>query len=332
MRPQDLKVLLEPLKKLPWLCVLGHCHAGIPIQDSFSMLWLALMPWPWQYMPPTIVPLMRCSCPVPVAEKHPQSLTFPPPCLCSSPLLSLVTSTSEISHPPVHTYATYIWQRGRQNRKTGYVRKIQHLHEEREEEKKMFTPRLCSIGTVWEQKKNTSAQKHIYHKHMTCNRGNISSSGKQPSGPVPFITAPVADLLDRWRYKAFGGSWSGRGVMSVMGEGSKSVYSASLSQGSSSSMTLAKPAGTGEPEKIRLNFVVSFGANRCVSSQLYSLCPFWSLKSSIFTYKAVSFNMTASIFRFIVSVSLLTALPTASIKTGILVRLWTAVPVFRIFR
>ncbi len=25
---------------------------------------------------------------------------------------------------------------------------------------------------------------------------NIFSSGKQPSGPVPFIVAPVADLLD----------------------------------------------------------------------------------------------------------------------------------------
>ncbi len=53
----------------------------------------------------------------------------------------------------------------------------------------MFTPRLCSIGEYsvrTERKKNTSAQKHIYHKHMTCNRGNISSSGKQPSGPVPF--------------------------------------------------------------------------------------------------------------------------------------------------
>ncbi len=67
--------------------------------------------------------------------------------------------------------------------------------------------------------------------------------------------------------------------MSVMGEGSKRVYTASLSQGSLSCMTcMAKPAGTGEPEKIRLNFVVSFGANRCVSLQLYSLCPFWSLK------------------------------------------------------
>ncbi len=61
---QDLNVLLlEPL--LPWPCVLGHCHAGIPIHDPFSM------PWPWRYMAPSIVPLMQCSCPVPLAEKHP---------------------------------------------------------------------------------------------------------------------------------------------------------------------------------------------------------------------------------------------------------------------
>ncbi len=124
----------------------------------------------------------------------------------------------------------------------------------------------------------------------------------------------------------------GRGVMSVMGEGSKRVYSASLSQGCYPAWPWPKPAGTGKPEKIRLHFVVSFGANSCIPSQLYSLCPFWSLKSSIFTCKAVSFNMMASIFRFIVSVSLLTALPTASIKTGSLVRFWTAVPVFPIFR
>ncbi len=32
-------------------------------------------------MAPFIVPLMRCSCPVPLAEKHPQSIMFPPPCL-----------------------------------------------------------------------------------------------------------------------------------------------------------------------------------------------------------------------------------------------------------
>ncbi len=31
---------------------------------------------------------------------------------CSSPLLSLVTSTSEISHQPVHTYTTCIYDKG----------------------------------------------------------------------------------------------------------------------------------------------------------------------------------------------------------------------------
>ncbi len=30
----------------------------------------------------------------------------------SSPLLSLVTSTSEISHQPAHTYTTYIYDKG----------------------------------------------------------------------------------------------------------------------------------------------------------------------------------------------------------------------------
>ncbi len=35
------------------------------------------MPWPWQCMAPSIIPLMRCSCPVPLAEKHPQSIMFP---------------------------------------------------------------------------------------------------------------------------------------------------------------------------------------------------------------------------------------------------------------
>ncbi len=32
------------------------------------------------YMAPTILPLIRCSRPVPFAEKHPQSMMFPPPC------------------------------------------------------------------------------------------------------------------------------------------------------------------------------------------------------------------------------------------------------------
>ncbi len=32
-------------------------------------------------MAPSIVPLMRCSFPVPLADKHPQSIMLPPPCL-----------------------------------------------------------------------------------------------------------------------------------------------------------------------------------------------------------------------------------------------------------
>ncbi len=55
--------------------VCGHCPAGIPIHDPFSM------PWPWWYTAPSIVPLMRCSCPVLLAEKYPHSIMFPPPCL-----------------------------------------------------------------------------------------------------------------------------------------------------------------------------------------------------------------------------------------------------------
>ncbi len=35
------------------------------------MPWLASVPWPWRYMAPSIVPLMWCSCPVPLGEKQP---------------------------------------------------------------------------------------------------------------------------------------------------------------------------------------------------------------------------------------------------------------------
>ncbi len=80
----------------------------------------------------------------------------------SSPLLSLVTSTSEISHQPVHSYTTYIWQWGRQNRKTGNVRKIQHLHEEREEEK-FFNPQtMLHWGVQCENRKKTPQHKSTY--------------------------------------------------------------------------------------------------------------------------------------------------------------------------
>ncbi len=35
--------------------------------------WLASMPWPWQYLAPSIVPLMQCSCPFPTAEHRQHS-------------------------------------------------------------------------------------------------------------------------------------------------------------------------------------------------------------------------------------------------------------------
>ncbi len=108
---------------------------------------------------------------------------------------------------------------------------------------------------------------------MTCNRGNISSSGKQPSGPVPFITAPVADLLALVAVQSITEAveW-GRGVMSVVGDGSKRVYTASLSQGSYPD-GLGQGAGTGEPEKIRLN-CCDFWGEQLQTSTAHSLCPF----------------------------------------------------------
>ncbi len=70
----------------------------------------------------------------------------------------------------------------------------------------MFYPQtMLHWGVQCEnRKKNTSAQKHIYHKHMTCNRGNISSSGKQPSGAIYYGAGrrPARQVGGK---KAFGG-------------------------------------------------------------------------------------------------------------------------------
>ncbi len=91
----DINVLLlEPTRLLPWPCVLAHCLAGIPIHDPFSM------PWPWRYMALSIVPLIRCSCPVPLAEIHPQSIMFPPPCLTVGMVFFGVTGSIS---PPLKT-------------------------------------------------------------------------------------------------------------------------------------------------------------------------------------------------------------------------------------
>ncbi len=54
----------------------GSLSCWKPIHDLFSMPWLTSMPWPWRYMAPSIVPLMRCSWPVPLAEKHPKAKCF----------------------------------------------------------------------------------------------------------------------------------------------------------------------------------------------------------------------------------------------------------------
>ncbi len=78
---QDLNVLLlEPL-----LCCLGRCFGLLSCWNThprhiFNAL-TASMPWPWRYMAPSIVSLMRCSVPVPLAEKPPQNIMFPPSCL-----------------------------------------------------------------------------------------------------------------------------------------------------------------------------------------------------------------------------------------------------------
>ncbi len=185
----------------------------------------------------------------------------------SSPLLSLVTSTSEISHQPVHTYTTYICQRGRQNRKTGNGRKIQH-YMRRGRRKKKLTPRLCSI---WEYsvrtEKNTSAQKHIYHNTWLCNRGKHPALASSHPVRCHLLRHRSQTCSTAWRYKAVRGSWSGKGSNVCNRGGSKRVPLQRSSQGS---LPWPRPAGTGEPEKIRLNCCV-FGANSCIPSQLFSL-------------------------------------------------------------
>ncbi len=110
----------------------------------------------------------------------------------SSPLLSLVISTSEISHQPVHTYTTYIWQRGRQNRKTGNVRKYS-IYMRKERRKKTINPQtMLHWGVQCENRKKTPQHKSTYTINTwLATGGNISSSGKQPSGPAAIYYGAV---------------------------------------------------------------------------------------------------------------------------------------------
>ncbi len=67
------------------MCFLSHTFVALAVCFGSLSCWnthprpifnalASFMPW-------SIVPLRRCSCPVPIAEKHPQSIMFPPPCL-----------------------------------------------------------------------------------------------------------------------------------------------------------------------------------------------------------------------------------------------------------
>ncbi len=74
----------------------------------------------------------------------------------SSPLLSLVTSTSEISHQPVHTYIQYdkgVDRTGRQG-----IEEIYSKHKVREE-KKNNPQTMLLLGVQCATRKNTSATK-----------------------------------------------------------------------------------------------------------------------------------------------------------------------------
>ncbi len=119
--------------------------------------------------------------------------------------------------PSTCPYITYI-QGGRQDRKTGNWRKLQHYMRKGRRKKKL-TPRLCSIEEYSVRtEKNTSAQKHIYHKH------NFATG---ETYPALASSRPVRRHLLRRRSQTRltkpGGTkpeavGRGRGIMSVIGE------------------------------------------------------------------------------------------------------------------
>ncbi len=113
----------------------------------------------------------------------------------SSPLLSLVTSTSEISHQPVHTYTTYIWQGGRQNRKTGNWRKYSiYMRKVRREKKNNPQTMLLREYSVRTEEKHLST-KSTYTINTRLLQQGKTNSAVASSHPVqqPFVSAPVTD-------------------------------------------------------------------------------------------------------------------------------------------
>ncbi len=135
-----------------------------------------------------------------------------------------------------------------------------------------FTPRLCSI---WEYsvrtEKNTSAQKHIYHNTWLCNRGKHIQLWQAAirSGAI-YCGAGCRPARQRGGTKRSEAVDQGRGVMSVIGEGARESPCSALPRVVYPAWPWPRPAGTGEPEKIRLNCCV-FGTNSCIPSQLFSL-------------------------------------------------------------
>ncbi len=97
--------------------------------------------------------------------------------------------------------------------------------------------------------KKTPQHKSTYTINTWLATGETYPALASSSGPVPFITAPVADLLALVAVQSITEAveW-GRGVMSVVGDGSKRVYTASLSQGSYPD-GLGQGAGTGSQKR-----------------------------------------------------------------------------------
>ncbi len=139
-------------------------------------------------------------------------------------------------------------------------------------EKKKFTPRLCSIAEYSVRtEKNTSAQKHIYHKHMTLQQGKHIQLWQAAirSGAI-YCGAGRRPARQRGGTKRPEAVGRGRGVMSVIREGARESHCSALPRVVYPAWPWPRQAGAGEPEKIRLNCCV-FGAKSCIPSQLFSL-------------------------------------------------------------
>ncbi len=127
--------------------------------------------------------------------------------------------------------------------------------------RKKITPRLCSLGsTVWEQEKHLSTQKHIHHRHTTCNRGSNPAPASSHPDPQP--------LFRRWSQTRLSGWW----IQSVKGEGQERLTAVFFPRDEFPTATLARAsAGTGEPKKIRLRLFRLGASNRIPIPRLLSL-------------------------------------------------------------